>query len=79
MSSAGSIRMLLLGMFELLCMILNVGIDSANMQCSLEERRKVKGAAYYERKRQARKQLAEAQKNASVPENTKKQLEQYGY
>ncbi|KAF2091943.1 AMP dependent synthetase and ligase [Saccharata proteae CBS 121410] len=34
----------------------------------LEERRKVKGAAYYERKKQARRQLADAQKNAPVDE-----------
>ncbi|KAF2197367.1 AMP dependent synthetase and ligase [Delitschia confertaspora ATCC 74209] len=32
----------------------------------LEERRKVKGAAYYERKKAARRQLAEAQKTANV-------------
>ncbi|KAL9053530.1 MAG: hypothetical protein Q9162_004697 [Coniocarpon cinnabarinum] len=45
----------------------------------LEERRKAKSSAYYERKKQARRQLAEAQKNAKVPEQTQKQLEQYGY
>ncbi|KAG9591154.1 AMP dependent synthetase and ligase, partial [Aureobasidium melanogenum] len=34
----------------------------------LEERRKVKGAAYYERKKAARRSLAEAQKSAKVDE-----------
>ena len=45
----------------------------------LEERRKVKGAAYYERKKAARRQLLEAQKNAQVDDKTKKQLAEYGY
>ncbi|KAK5018566.1 60S ribosomal protein L16A [Cryomyces antarcticus] len=45
----------------------------------LEERRKVKGAAYYERKKAARRQLADAQKSASVDEKTKTQLAEYGY
>lgn len=45
----------------------------------LEERRKVKGAAYYERKKVARRQLAEAQKSATVDKETKSQLAEYGY
>ncbi|KAK4541754.1 60S ribosomal protein L16 [Oleoguttula mirabilis] len=45
----------------------------------LEERRKVKGQAYYERKTAARKMLADAQQNASVSDETKKQLEGFGY
>jgi large subunit ribosomal protein L13Ae len=45
----------------------------------LEERRKVKGAAYYARKKAARSQLANAQKSAKVDEKTKKQLAEYGY
>jgi large subunit ribosomal protein L13Ae len=45
----------------------------------LEERRKVKGAAYYARKKAARRQLAEAQKSAKVNEETKKQLTAFGY
>lgn len=45
----------------------------------LEERRKVKGAAYYERKKAARRQLSEAQKNANVDEKTKAQLAEFGY
>ena len=49
------------------------------MSCRLEERRKVKGAAYYERKKMARKHLAEAQKSASVDDKVKKQLVDYGY
>ena len=45
----------------------------------LEERRKVKGQAYYERKKSARKMLADAQQNASISEETKTQLEGFGY
>ena len=45
----------------------------------LEERRKVKGAAYYERKKAARRQLSEAQKNAKVDKKTRAQLADYGY
>jgi large subunit ribosomal protein L13Ae len=45
----------------------------------LEERRKVKGSAYYERKKAARRQLAEAQKNAKVDNKTKEQLASFGY
>ena len=45
----------------------------------LEERRKVKGQAYYERKKAARKMLTDAKKDASVPDKTKQQLEAYGY
>ena len=45
----------------------------------LEERRKVKGAAYYERKKTARRQLAEAKKGASVDDKTKEKLASYGY
>jgi large subunit ribosomal protein L13Ae len=47
--------------------------------CRLEERRKVKGIAYYERKKAARKQLADAKKSAKVDDNTAKQLADYGY
>jgi large subunit ribosomal protein L13Ae len=45
----------------------------------LEERRKVKSAAYYERKKVAKRQLAQAQKSAKVDSKTKKQLASYGY
>ena len=56
-------------------------LDLANILClyRLEERRKVKGQAYYERKKAARKMLADAKKEATVPEKTSKQLEEYGY
>ena len=47
--------------------------------CRLEERRKVKGAAYYERKKAARRQLSEAQRNASVDDEVKAQLADFGY
>ena len=47
--------------------------------CRLEERRKVKGAAYYERKKAARRQLADAQKTAKVDDKVKTELASYGY
>ena len=50
-----------------------------NNSCRLEERRKVKGQAYYERKKAARRQLAQAQRSANVDAQTKKQLAEYGY
>ena len=49
------------------------------MHDSLEERRKVKGAAYYERKKAARRQMAEAKKTASVDGKTKEHLTSLGY
>ncbi|KAI4156750.1 MAG: hypothetical protein LQ340_000007 [Diploschistes diacapsis] len=45
----------------------------------LEERRKAKGAAYYERKKAIRKQMAAGVRNAKVDDKTKKELAQYGY
>lgn len=45
----------------------------------LEERRKAKGAAYYERKKLALRQLSEAKKNAKVDTKTTKALESFGY
>ena len=39
----------------------------------------MKGAAYYERKKAARRQLVQAQREAKVDKKTKKQLEDYGY
>lgn len=52
---------------------------SADEMCRLEERRKVKGQAYYERKKAAQKMLGDAKTSAKVDADTKKQLEQYGY
>ena len=49
------------------------------MSSRLEERRKVKGAAYYERKVQIRKQRDQAKKDAKVDGKVKKQLAEYGY
>jgi hypothetical protein len=46
---------------------------------SLEERRKVKGAAYYERKKAARRQMAEAKKTAKVDGKTQEHLTSLGY
>lgn len=46
---------------------------------SLEERRKANGAAYHEKKKQARRQLAQAQKDAKVNTKVTEQLAQYGY
>lgn len=45
----------------------------------MEERRKVKGAAYYERKKAIKRQLSEAKKTAKVDDKTKQQLADYGY
>lgn len=45
----------------------------------LEERRKVKGAAYYARKKAARRQLADATKSAKVDTKTTEQLAAFGY
>lgn len=51
----------------------------ANGWNRLEERRKAKGSAYYERKKAVRRQLLVAQKTAKVDEKTKAQLAEYGY
>ena len=53
--------------------------ENANNVRSLEERRKANSAAYYERKKQVRKQLAQAQKDAKVDTKVTEQLAQYGY
>ncbi|KAK4235633.1 BAG domain-containing protein [Achaetomium macrosporum] len=45
----------------------------------LEERRKAKGAAYYERKKLAARQLSEAKKTAKVDPKTAEALAAYGY
>ena len=49
------------------------------MICRLEEKRKAKGAAYYERKKKARRQLMHAKQNAKVDDKVQKQLADYGY
>lgn len=56
-----------------------VGWKYQDVVARLEERRKVKGSAYYERKKAARRQLAEAQKNANVDKKTTEQLAALGY
>jgi len=56
-----------------------VGWKYQDVVARLEERRKVKGAAYYARKKTARRQLADAQKTANVDDKIKKQLAEYGY
>ncbi|KAK8116936.1 60S ribosomal protein uL13 [Apiospora kogelbergensis] len=45
----------------------------------LEERRKAKSAAYYERKKLAQRQLSEAKKNAKIDDKTAQALTSYGY
>ncbi|KAI0140237.1 ribosomal protein L13 domain-containing protein, partial [Pestalotiopsis sp. NC0098] len=45
----------------------------------LEERRKAKGAAYYERKKLAQRQLSDAKKNAKVDSKTSEALSGFGY
>ncbi|RMD42363.1 hypothetical protein DV735_g2768, partial [Chaetothyriales sp. CBS 134920] len=56
-----------------------VGWKYQDVVARLEERRKVKSAAYYERKKAARKQLADAKKSAAVDKSTKAKLASYGY
>jgi len=56
-----------------------VGWKYQDVVARLEERRKVKGAAYYQRKKVALKQLSEAKASAKVDNKTKKQLAEYGY
>ncbi|KAI1002134.1 60S ribosomal protein [Podosphaera aphanis] len=56
-----------------------VGWKYQDVVARLEERRKVNGAAYYARKKVARKQLADAQTSAAVDEKTKQQLAELGY
>lgn len=50
-----------------------------NAHSRLEERRKVKSAAYYERKKAARRHLAQAHKDATVDKKTQAELAKYGY
>ncbi|KAI9684212.1 MAG: 60S ribosomal protein L16B [Trizodia sp. TS-e1964] len=56
-----------------------VGWKYQDVVARLEERRKVKGAAYYARKKTAIKHLAEAQQSAKVDQKTKQQLAEFGY
>ncbi|KAJ5654312.1 hypothetical protein N7490_001315 [Penicillium lividum] len=50
-----------------------------NPRIGLEERRKVKSNAYYERKKAARRSLAKAESGANVDSKIKTQLAQFGY
>lgn len=56
-----------------------VGWKYQDVVARLEERRKVKSKAYYERKKAARRNLAKAEQGANVDSKTKSQLAQYGY
>jgi len=56
-----------------------VGWKYQDVVARLEERRKAKGAAYYERKKLAQRQLSEAKKSAKVDTKTSEALESYGY
>ncbi|CAK7271091.1 60S ribosomal protein L16A [Sporothrix epigloea] len=56
-----------------------VGWKYQDVVARLEERRKAKGAAYYERKKVAARQLSEAKKNAKVDSKTAQALESFGY
>jgi large subunit ribosomal protein L13Ae len=49
------------------------------MMHRLEERRKVKSAAYYERKKVLSKHQSDAQKKTKVDGKITKQLHSYGY
>ena len=51
----------------------------ADLCFRLEERRKAKSAAYYERKKKARQQIGQAQKAAKVDKKTTQELAKYGY
>lgn len=53
--------------------------SDADIICRLEERRKAKGAAYYERKKLAARQLSEAKKTAKVDTKTTEALQAFGY
>lgn len=54
-------------------------VEDKTNEYRLEERRKVKSSAYYERKKAARRQLVHAQKTAPVNDKTKSQLAEYGF
>ncbi|KAJ5408540.1 hypothetical protein N7509_002423 [Penicillium cosmopolitanum] len=56
-----------------------VGWKYQDVVSRLEERRKVKSKAYYERKKAARRGLAKAEQSANVNSKTKSQLAEYGY
>ncbi|KAJ5551358.1 hypothetical protein N7535_000691 [Penicillium sp. DV-2018c] len=56
-----------------------VGWKYQDVVSRLEERRKVKSKAYYERKKAARRTLAKAEQGANLDSKTKDQLAQYGY
>jgi len=56
-----------------------VGWKYQDVVARLEERRKVKSTAYYQRKKAIRKQLSDAQKGAKVDSKTKSQLAELGY
>lgn len=75
--------MLFLGMYNLYFLSPRCGLlgksTNSNQFYRLEERRKVKSKAYYERKKAARRVLAKAEQGANVDSKTKTQLAQYGY
>ncbi|KAJ5746355.1 hypothetical protein N7520_011537 [Penicillium odoratum] len=56
-----------------------VGWKYQDVVARLEERRKVKSNAYYERKKAARRSLAKAESGANVDSKIKTQLAQFGY
>ncbi|KAK4222521.1 BAG domain-containing protein, partial [Podospora fimiseda] len=56
-----------------------VGWKYQDVVARLEERRKAKGAAYYERKKLAARQLTEAKKTAKVDSKTTEALAAFGY
>jgi len=56
-----------------------VGWKYQDVVARLEERRKAKSAAYYLRKKVARRQLNEAKENVKIDDKVKKQLAELGY
>jgi len=56
-----------------------VGWKYQDVVARLEERRKAKSQAYYERKKLAQRQLSEAKKNAAADDDTAEALKEYGF
>ncbi|KAK5947083.1 60S ribosomal protein L16A [Knufia obscura] len=56
-----------------------VGWKYQDVVARLEERRKAKGSAYYERKKASRRQLAEAKRTGAKDDKTTKALAELGY
>jgi large subunit ribosomal protein L13Ae len=67
------------GILTLIFFLVFYFVMIANCRNRLEERRKAKSAAYYQRKKATRRQLAEALKAPNVDVKIRSQLAEYGY